>query len=191
MSRFNLDADKHIIAAVDTTERTLDAMQLARMLGLAMGAPVDIVSVFPYLPLADPSGEELTRVREEARTILRELASTGGLEAADVGVIPGNLPVRELQRLSEQEDTGVLVVGSTHRGAIGRVLPGAVGERLLTGAACPVALAPRGYAVQSSTSLRRVGVAFDGSEEAEGALERRCSSRTASPVSTEAASTRP
>jgi nucleotide-binding universal stress UspA family protein len=97
--------------------------------------------------------------------------NTSGLEAADIEVIPGNLPARELQRLSEQDDTGLLVVGSTHRGAIGRVLPGAVGERLLTGAACPVALAPHGYAEQSPTSLQRVGAAFDGSEEAEGALE--------------------
>jgi nucleotide-binding universal stress UspA family protein len=171
MSRVGLDVDEHIVAAVDATERTLDALQLARLLRQATGAPVDVVSVFPYLPLADPSGEELTRVREEARTILRELASKSGLEAADVDVIPGNLPARELQRVSEHEHTGLLVVGSTHRGAIGRVLPGAVGERLLTGAACPVAVAPRGYADTSPTSLKRLGVAFDGSEEAHGALE--------------------
>jgi nucleotide-binding universal stress UspA family protein len=171
MIRFSLDADKHIIAGVDATERTLDALELAKLLSQATGAPVDLVSVFPYLPLADPSGEELTRVREEARTILRELANTSGLEAADVEVVPGHAPAQALQRLSEQEDTGLLVVGSTHRGAIGRVLPGAVGERLLTGAACPVALAPRGYAEEPPTRLLRVGVAYDGSEEADGALE--------------------
>jgi nucleotide-binding universal stress UspA family protein len=171
MIRLSFDADKRIIAAVDATERTLDALELAKLLSQTTGAPVDVVSVFPYLPLADPSDEELTRVREGARTILRELAKTSGLETADIEVIPGNWPARELQRLSEQDDTGLVVVGSTHRGAVGRVLPGAVGERLLTGAACPVALAPRGYAEQSPTSLQRVGVAFDGSEEANGALE--------------------
>jgi nucleotide-binding universal stress UspA family protein len=171
MARFNLDAQKHIIAAVDTTERTLDAIELAKRLGDMTGAPVDVVTVFPYLPLADPSGKELKDLREESRTILRELANASGLEAANVEVIPGNLPARELQRLSEQDDTGLLVVGSTHRGAIGRVLPGAVGERLLTGSACPVALAPRGYAERSPTSFESVGVAFDGSEEADRALE--------------------
>jgi nucleotide-binding universal stress UspA family protein len=171
MARFNLDARKHIIAAVDTTERTLDAIELAKRLGDMTGAPVDVVTVFPYLPLADPSGKELKDLREESRTILRELANASGLEAANVEVIPGNLPARELQRLSEQDETGLLVVGSTHRGAIGRVLPGAVGERLLTGSACPVALAPRGYAERSPTSFERVGVAFDGSEEADRALE--------------------
>jgi nucleotide-binding universal stress UspA family protein len=170
MNQF-VDADKHIVAAVDATKRTLDALELAKLLAHTTGAPVDIVSVFPYLALADPAGEELTRVREEARTILRQLADASGLEAAGAEVIPGNLPARELQRLSEQVATGVLVVGSTHRGAVGRVLPGAVGERLLTGAACPVALAPRGYADRPAASLKRVGVAFDGSVEARGALE--------------------
>ena len=171
MTVFRLDADKHIIAAVDATDRTLDALELAQLLGHTTGAPVDIVSVFPYLVLADPAGEELARVREEAGTIIRQLANASDLKAAAVEVIPGNLPARELQRLSERESTGVIVVGSTHRGAVGRVLPGAVGERLLTGAACPVAVAPRGYADTPPASLTRVGVAFDDSEEARGALE--------------------
>jgi transposase-like protein len=86
------------------------------------------VSVFPYLALADAAGEELVRLREEARTILRQLANASDLKAAGVEVIPGNLPARELQRLSEQDSTGVIVVGSTHRGAVGRVLPGAAAE---------------------------------------------------------------
>jgi nucleotide-binding universal stress UspA family protein len=171
MTVFKLDADKRIIAAVDATDRTLDALELAKLLGQSTGAPVDAVSVFPYLALADAAGEELVRLRDEARTILRQLANASDLKAAGVEVIPGNLPARELQRLSEQDSTGVIVVGSTHRGAVGRVLPGAVGERLLAGAACPVAVAPRGYADAPPASLKRVAVAFDGSEEAREALE--------------------
>ena len=171
MIRWGLDLDNHIVAAVDASERSLDSLELAKLLSRTTGAPVDIVTVFPYLPLSDPSGEELTRLREEAGVMLRELANTSGLEPLGVEVIPGNLPTRELQRLSEQEGIGVIVVGSTNRGTIGRVLPGAVGERLLTGSACPVAIAPRGYAERPVASLKRVGVAFDGSEEARGALE--------------------
>jgi hypothetical protein len=51
MTVFKLDADKRIIAAVDTTDRTLDALELAKLLGQSTGAPVDAVSVFPYPPL--------------------------------------------------------------------------------------------------------------------------------------------
>jgi hypothetical protein len=33
MTVFKLDADKRIIAAVDATDRTLDALELAKLLG--------------------------------------------------------------------------------------------------------------------------------------------------------------
>jgi nucleotide-binding universal stress UspA family protein len=170
MTEVRLDASRHIVTAVDATERSLDPLALGRVLGETTGALIEVVSVFPYFSLADLSGEELTRLREEARAILRELAEASGLPAVQVQVIPGNAAAAELQRLSEQDITGAVVVGSTHRGPVGRVLPGAVGERLLTGSACPVAIAPRGYADRPAARLERVGVAFDGSDEARGAL---------------------
>jgi len=64
----------------------------------------------------------------------------------------------------------VIVVGSTSRGPIRRVLLGSVAQQLLSGAACPVAVAPHGYAEQEDRDLAIVGVAFDGSDEAERAL---------------------
>lgn len=62
------------------------------------------------------------------------------------------------------------MVGSSHRGKLGRVLPGSVGESLLRGAPCAVAVAPRGYALTEQPSIRLIGVAYDGSEEAKLAL---------------------
>lgn len=171
MTGAQLDRAKHVVAAVDASERSSDSLALARLLGDGIGAPIDVVSVFPYFPLDDPSGEELTRLRDEGTAILRELAGTSGVDAATVQVIPGNFAARELQRLSERDDTGALVVGSTHRGPIGRVLPGSVGERLLTGSASPVAIAPRDYWERPAARLELIGVAFDGSDEARDALE--------------------
>jgi nucleotide-binding universal stress UspA family protein len=129
------------------------------------------VSVFPLDPLADPDEVHYTRAREEARTILVELGEEAGLPAPTAQVIAGNFAARELQRVSEQEATGMIVLGSTHRGPIGRLLPGGVGERLLSGAACPIAIAPRGYADHPAVRLERIGVAFDGSDESRHALE--------------------
>jgi nucleotide-binding universal stress UspA family protein len=57
-------------------------------------------------------------------------------------------------------------VGSTHVGTIGRVLPGATGERLLHGAPCAVAIVPEGYGQRAGAGIRTVGVAYDGSIEA-------------------------
>jgi nucleotide-binding universal stress UspA family protein len=166
-----LDKEPHrIVIAVDASERSLDALALGRLLADSTAAPVVVMSVFPYDPLADPADDMYTRAREEARSILVELGEEAGLVAPDAQVIAGNFAARELQAVSERQATGVIVLGSTHRGRVGRLLPGGVGERLLTGAACPVAIAPRGYADDSPARLARIGVAFDGSDESRQAL---------------------
>lgn len=162
---------KSIVIALDASERSLDALTLGRLLVDSTAAPVVLMSVFPVDPLADPDEVHYTRAREEARTILLELGEEAGLPAPTAQVIAGNFAARELQRVSEQEATGVIVLGSTHRGPVGRLLPGGVGERLLSGAACPIAIAPRGYAGHAAVRLERIGVAFDGSDESRHALE--------------------
>ena len=59
---------------------------------------------------------------------------------------------------------------ATDHGPLGRVLLGSVGERLLSGAPCAIAIAPRGYAASAPHALDVIAVAFDGSPEARGAL---------------------
>jgi len=162
---------KNVVIAVDATGRSLDPLALGKLLAECSGAPVVLGSVFPYHPLADPTGEELARVREEARAILRELADEAGVDVADAQVVASNLAARELQRVTEQETTGLIVVGSTSRGAVGRLLVGGVGERLLAGSASPVAIAPRAYAEHPPDRLERIGVAFDGSDESRHAMQ--------------------
>jgi nucleotide-binding universal stress UspA family protein len=162
---------KRIVIAVDATQRSLDALALGKLLGKATGAPVDLVSVFPYDPLRSPPGDELAAVRAEAQEILDELADQAGLKAAGTEVIASNWAARELQHVTEKEATGIIAVGSSGRGPIGRLLPGGVGERLLTGAAAPVAIAPLGYAEHPADQLRLIGVAFDGTPESRHALQ--------------------
>jgi nucleotide-binding universal stress UspA family protein len=162
---------KRIVIAVDATERSLDALALGKLLGNATGAPLGLVSVFPYDPLKSPEGEELAGVRAEARAILDELADQAGMNVANTEVIASNWAARELQHVTEKDETGIITLGSTGRGTVGRLLPGGVGERLLTGAAAPVAIAPRGYAEQPAAQLRLVGAAFDGSDESRHALQ--------------------
>jgi nucleotide-binding universal stress UspA family protein len=65
------------------------------------------------------------------------------------------------------EQADLVVVGSSRRSAFGAPLPATTAERLLHDAPCPVAVAPRGY---SGGDIRRVGVAYDGSPEADAAL---------------------
>ncbi|HEV2776129.1 MAG TPA: universal stress protein [Solirubrobacteraceae bacterium] len=162
---------KNIVIAVDANERTLDAVALGHRLADATGAPALLVTVFGHHPLHDPEDPELVAVRAEARETLLELARAEGLEVADARVIPGNFAARELQHLSEEPDTGLVVVGSTMRGPVGRLLLGGVGERLLAGGACPVAVAPRGYGERAPARLGCIGVGVDSSQEARFALD--------------------
>jgi nucleotide-binding universal stress UspA family protein len=163
---------KSIVIAVDTEQRTLDAIALGRVLAASTGAPTRLVSVFSFPPLVGgPEQPELVRVREEAGETLSAVGREMGLEDAAAEIIAGNFAARELQHVTERADTGLIVVGSTTRGPIGRLLVGGVGERLLSGAASAVAIAPRGYHEAAPPRLNRIGVGVDGSEEARRALE--------------------
>jgi nucleotide-binding universal stress UspA family protein len=88
--------------------------------------------------------------------------------AAEAG--PGESPAQGLQQLSEEIQPDIVVVGSSHRSAIGQVLAGNVALRLLNGLDRPLAVAPAGYA-HHGEGLRTIGVGFDGSPESRAALE--------------------
>jgi hypothetical protein len=77
-------------------------------------------------------------------------------------------PAAGLHALAEREGAALIVVGSSHRSRIGRILVGGTGERLLSGASAPVAVAPSGYAVDRPVQV--VGCGFDGSQQSRRAL---------------------
>jgi nucleotide-binding universal stress UspA family protein len=160
-----------VLVALDAGDRSLDALRLGERFARMLDAPVLLFSAFPHALLQDPGDVEAKAIRGEARETLLELGATmDGVRVGDALVVASNSPARELQRLSERGDVGLIVVGSTHRGRVGRVVPGSVGERLLSGAACPVAVAPLAYADGELREAGLIGVGFDGSEEARRAL---------------------
>jgi len=168
---------KRVVIAIDTREQALDPLALGRLLAGAAGAPATLVSVFPSVLLSarregvggvfDPAEPAMASDREALAGLAHEM----GLERADAEVIPGNFVARELHHVTERPDTGLLVVGSTRRGPLGRLLIGGIGERLLQGAACPIGIAPHGYADAPPQRIERIGVGLDGSDEAQHALE--------------------
>jgi nucleotide-binding universal stress UspA family protein len=63
----------------------------------------------------------------------------------------------------------VIVLGPTHRHALARTLRGTA-RRVLVKATCPVAVAPAGYADRTPRAMRRIGVGFEPTPAAQGAL---------------------
>ena len=144
---------------------------LAEMLAGLTGAPLALVALYPYgaAPLfVTPAW--VTSVREQAEHALDRVAEqiTTGIEVS-VHVRPETSAALALHDAAIELDAAAIVVGSSHRGRLGRVLAGSVGAGVLHGAPRPVAIAPRGYE-KPSEGLRRIGVGFVDTPEGRGAL---------------------
>lgn len=156
-----------IIVGFDGSDQARDALALGRLLSSATGARLVAASVY------DGGSGMREPYREEWRDEMRMGAETALAEVGDGAervVVDSSSAARGLHDLAEQEHADLIVVGSCHRGRIGRVLAGSVGERLLHGAPCGVAIAPRGFADREA-AVRVVGIGYDGSPESKTALD--------------------
>jgi nucleotide-binding universal stress UspA family protein len=160
-----------IVIGYEPTSEGLDALELGGALARTLGARPVITTVLPW-PDYLMNEEDLEHAVGAATTELFAVA-TDRLQALEpeTRAIVNRSPAEALYELADRERAMLIVVGSTHRGALGRVVPGSIGVSLLHGAPCAVAIAPRDYAEDGEHRLLRVGVAFDGSPEAWAALE--------------------
>jgi nucleotide-binding universal stress UspA family protein len=154
-------AFERIVVGFDGSERGHDAVRLGETLASTTGAGLEVVRVHRGI-----SEEER---EQERHRLAAELEAPAGAQAetARFRVLIGDSPARALHELAEAEGPDLIVLGSTHRAGIGRVVPGSVVARLLSGVSCPVAIAPSGYGIDG---LRVIEVGFDGSPESEDAL---------------------
>jgi nucleotide-binding universal stress UspA family protein len=147
-------------------------LALARELSRFTGAPLALVHVYPCEhPSAFPTPAYTAELRQRAHAGLEEAAARlrGELEVK-VHAEGSSSPVRGLHDAAAALEGAMLVVGSSHRGRLGRVMPGGVGERLLHAAPCAVAIAPRGY-TGAPDGIRRIGVGFVDTPEGHDALD--------------------
>ena len=162
-----------IVVGYDGSARARDA--LAAGIGLAHATAAPLVLAGAYGPDTVLSPGELERRRlgvwEQLSLARQELPSDLPFTVEQTAV-PGASAAAALQHLAEGEHPRALVLGSCHRGPVGRVLMGSVAERLLNGAPCPVVVVPRGFAERDPAELRTVCVGFDGRAEGWTALQR-------------------
>lgn len=161
-----------LLAGFDGSDGGRDALELARTIAVPAEASVLVVAVIPYGPLPVDFRELESDAAEEAEPLLEEAREQlQGLEVETRG-FGGGSPAGVMTDLSEREGVDLIVVGSPHRGTIGRALIGSVAESLLHGAPCAAVVAPRGYAAERHRPFRRIAVAYDGTPEAKAALRR-------------------
>jgi nucleotide-binding universal stress UspA family protein len=159
-----------IVVGFDEREVSRDALALAKLLAETTAARLVVAMVFPY----DVRHMGLDAYRhalaeDRQRVLVPLLEELGGTEQADVEALGDHSAPRALHRLVEDSEADMVVIGSSERAELGRILAGTTAERLLHGSPCPVAVAPRGYR-DTEPGLYVIGVAFDGSPESVAAL---------------------
>ena len=161
-----------IVVGHDGSSQADDALALAARLASGTGARLTLAYIYHQEPTFEAQDRGYRReLRDRAAATLGpalEKLPPGLL--ADSGAFPSSTAAHGLRDLARDERADLIVIGSTHRGPIGSVLIGGVGELLCSGAPCAVAVAPRGMREQAGAVTSRVGVAFDGSKESEVAL---------------------
>jgi nucleotide-binding universal stress UspA family protein len=136
------------------------------------GAPLVVTSIHSGGAVVDhlAGGELADRPATETQQLLERLEAELG-DGIDLHVRrrEATTPAAGLAHALVDENAGLVVLGSTGRGPVGRVLPGSTAERVIHGAPCPVAVVPRGYELPDG-GIATVGAAFAPTREGRDAL---------------------
>jgi nucleotide-binding universal stress UspA family protein len=102
-------------------------------------------------------------------TALATLLAEPGAEVAATHIEHGSVG-HGLHDAAVAHGADLIVLGSSHCGVLGRIFAGDDVAATLRSAPCAVAVAPRGFAARRPT-LARIGVGYDGSAQAQAAME--------------------
>ncbi|MGV0744882.1 universal stress protein [Mycolicibacterium sp. XJ870] len=159
-----------VLAAFSASRQGAAPLHLAAQIARATGDKVIAAAVVerPWPPRGDPVEQEyLKYVTEQADQSLRR-ALPRDVEIPTVIHESTSVPTG-LMELTAAHRAGLVVVGSSSSGLLGRVALGSVTERLVHTAEVPVAIAPRGYA-QSTGRIRRLTAAYGGESDVNGLI---------------------
>lgn len=161
-----------VIVGFDGSEQARDALVLGRVLAADDGELI-VCSVHHFKTLSarvDSTEPRLDRAAAE-RCAEEALGLLDGPVAVSPLLVAGASPAGALQSTAEDRSADLLVLGSSHRGPVGRVVLGSVTEEALHGAPCPVAVAPVGYHRRPADArLARIAVGYDIANPPQDAL---------------------
>lgn len=161
-----------LLVGYDGSDGGRDALALTRILAEALEASVLVVTVLPYGPLPIPYEILDEEKAERAQPLFEEAKRHLGELEVETRAFGGGSPAGVINDLAENDGVDTIVVGSSHRGPVGRTLIGSVADGLLHGAPCEVTVAPHGYAAEERGPFRTIAVAYDDTAESRAALVR-------------------
>ena len=158
------------IAGYDGSSASLGAVRFAVELGRAAGADVVAVHAYPYVgPAHEPDvlPELDLQLQDDVRVAGRVVLDALDADGIDRTLLVCGSPAHALHELAVEHDAALISVGATHRGRLGRLVPGSTAAKLLHGAPCAIVTVPEGA---SSGPIRTIGVAYDAREQSRHAL---------------------
>ncbi|MEZ5560426.1 MAG: universal stress protein [Pseudomonadales bacterium] len=139
-------AYKHILAAVDLSEESIQVLDKAHATAQAHGARLSLVTVVKPLtqvyggldmaPISSGAVSFEEEALKAAAAQLRDLAQRYDVPAADTRVVLG-APAHEIRALAEELGVDLIVMGTHGRHGLGRLL-GSTASGVLHGVACDV-----------------------------------------------------
>jgi nucleotide-binding universal stress UspA family protein len=158
-----------IVVGVDGLPGGRDALALAQRIEAVAGGELVAVHVYPLepFPLRGMRTDIEALGHEDARALLEGQLAEAGVQAQAVPT-PDTSPGRGLHRIADDLGADLIVIGSPHRGRLGRVVAGDTARAVIQGAARPVLVARHGSATAFAGQV--VGVGYNGSPESHAAL---------------------
>ena len=139
---------KSILVPVDFSAASARALASARDLAAAFGATIHLLHVFEtplamgafmemYTPAPDDYVESVgTRARAQLEALLTEQERTGGMVVVDVRM---GMPADEILRYAREHGAiDLIVLGTSGRGRVARLMMGSVADVIVRSAPCPV-----------------------------------------------------
>jgi nucleotide-binding universal stress UspA family protein len=160
-----------ILVGFDGSEHGRDALALGRALAATLSTR--LVVVIAYTPeqwlWAPGTADPMDRDARE-RVVAQAEAACSGEDRVEFHTVASPSAAGALHAEAERRRARIIVVGSSHRGAMGRMLLGTVTQEVLDAAPCAVAVAPPGLAANPEIRFSTVGVGFDDTPPAHDAL---------------------
>ena len=160
----------NVLVGVDGSANSAGAIALAGQLADA-GARLTLAHVRAGAlnPVHASTPGMLDEEHNASHELLERQRAAAGVDAELVSIVAVT-PGRGLHTQADEQGADLLVVGSSSRGLLGRVMLGDDTRASLNGAPCAVAIAAHGYG-QPPAPILAVGAGYDGSPESEAAID--------------------
>jgi nucleotide-binding universal stress UspA family protein len=162
----------HVVIGYDGSEASDDAVAFGLTWSRSTGDVPIIATVYPgehAFGVGRVDADWAGYVREQAQIVQNHARAMVG-DAALYHSVPSTSAAHGLSDLAEDAEAVLVIVGTTRVTGLTRALLGSSTERLLHGAAAPVAVVPPGWRQSAPDWISRIGVAYIDTWDAREAL---------------------